>query len=271
MFSLEPFSDANLIRSSHTLTARVSLDSLPIQGADVSFEVIEGPHQGTSVTKFTDDNGEATFTYTKTALGVDTIIASVDIDGDGEVDAAKQATKEWEGESPNGACCLPDGSCIEGTEGECATAGGIYQGDETDCASACKDEGGKTICSTLGNDPKPYHLDQDIFRFYGTKGETVTIRLEADPPEFGSGKRATLILRNKTGAPQLFRRHRTALPHEITATLPISGNYTVIVAEQPKNAWARILWGERYNGDYCITLEASPDTCQTLEPALYVE
>lgn len=34
-----------------------------------------------------------------------------------------------------GACCLPDGSCTEGTEDECNTAGGTYQGDGTECAS----------------------------------------------------------------------------------------------------------------------------------------
>jgi hypothetical protein len=34
-----------------------------------------------------------------------------------------------------GACCLPDGSCTEGTEGLCTTAGGTYQGDGTVCAS----------------------------------------------------------------------------------------------------------------------------------------
>ncbi len=33
-----------------------------------------------------------------------------------------------------GACCLPDGSCVDGVDaGSCATLGGTYQGDGTDC------------------------------------------------------------------------------------------------------------------------------------------
>jgi hypothetical protein len=33
-----------------------------------------------------------------------------------------------------GACCLPDGSCVTTTTGECAAAGGTFQGDGTTCA-----------------------------------------------------------------------------------------------------------------------------------------
>jgi hypothetical protein len=35
-----------------------------------------------------------------------------------------------------GACCLRDGSCIEGSQGDCDLAAGIYQGDYTECTSA---------------------------------------------------------------------------------------------------------------------------------------
>ena len=126
-----------------------------------------------------------------------------------------------------------------------------------------------SLCSTLGNDPKAYALDQDIFKFNGTEGETVTVRLEADPPEAGLGKRATLVLRNMTDGLQLFRRLDTGLPHEITVTLPVSAEYHVLVGEKLNEA---ALWGERaYAGDYCITLEASPDTCQTFEATDSVE
>jgi len=33
----------------------------------------------------------------------------------------------------DGACCFPDGSCAVSAEGDCATGGGLYQGDETTC------------------------------------------------------------------------------------------------------------------------------------------
>lgn len=37
---------------------------------------------------------------------------------------------------PTGACCLPDGSCLDGqTAAQCAAAGGIYQGNTTTCVS----------------------------------------------------------------------------------------------------------------------------------------
>lgn len=125
------------------------------------------------------------------------------------------------------------------------------------------------ICSTLGNDPRPHALDQDTFKFNGTGGETVTIRLEADPPEAGLGQRTTLVLRNVTGGLQLFRRLNTGLPHEITVTLPVSGEYHVLVGEQ---LGKQILWGEeRYIGDYCVALQASLETLATFEATASVE
>ena len=37
---------------------------------------------------------------------------------------------------PQGACCLPDGTCSGIiTPEECAALGGVFQGDGTDCAS----------------------------------------------------------------------------------------------------------------------------------------
>jgi hypothetical protein len=34
---------------------------------------------------------------------------------------------------PTGACCFPSGGCLLGAEADCATAGGIYAGDDTVC------------------------------------------------------------------------------------------------------------------------------------------
>jgi spore coat protein A len=36
---------------------------------------------------------------------------------------------------PTGACCLADGSCEHTTAADCASQGGTYQGDDTDCAT----------------------------------------------------------------------------------------------------------------------------------------
>jgi hypothetical protein len=123
-----------------------------------------------------------------------------------------------------------------------------------------------TFCSILGNDPKPSILDQDIFKFRGTKGETVTIQLEANPPETGSGKRVTLMLIDKIKGTLFLKLDRSELPNKISAKLPATGDYLIIVAEQPK-----IAKGERYRGGYCLSLEASQETMQTLKPAFWVE
>jgi hypothetical protein len=122
------------------------------------------------------------------------------------------------------------------------------------------------ICSNLGNNPHPLLPDIDIFKFSATKGETVTIRIEADPSEAGTGKKLTLILTDKIRGTVLVKLDRSQLPNEITAKLPKTGEYLITVAEQvltTKN--------KRYKGDYCLTLEATPEIYQTLEPALLVE
>jgi hypothetical protein len=124
----------------------------------------------------------------------------------------------------------------------------------------------KKICLFLGNDPKLLLPDIDIFKFSGAKGETVTIWLEADPPEAGSGKRVTLILTDKIRGTVLVKLDRSALPNKIIARLPATGEYLITVAEQlltPK--------GNRYRGKYCLTLGADPKTSQTLAPAVRVE
>jgi hypothetical protein len=137
-----------------------------------------------------------------------------------------------------------------------------------------QDEG--TICSVLGYDfdaagLKCEGLDQDIFRFTGTKGERVSLHLAADPPDGGIGKRALLILTNRTLDLHLFRRLNTGLPHGIAVTLPVSGEYCVVVAESPPSPGDKICVGERYSGDYCITLKATPRTLATFKEAASVE
>ncbi|MDY6839507.1 MAG: hypothetical protein SWH78_16195 [Thermodesulfobacteriota bacterium] len=234
-----------------------------------------------------------------------------------------------------GACCLPDGSCMEAMAIECASAGGTYQGDGIDCASAncslcfsnsdcgpefycakpegdCDGEGActplpefcpmvidevcgcdgetymngceaamagvsiahlgacdvGTLCSTLGDDPRRYAPDMDVFKFSGSEGETVTVTLESSPPEYGAGQRAVLIIRSLCRGLRLFKRFNDALPLVMTVTLPVTGDYHVKVMEAPGRA---VIWGEKYKGDYCLTLEASPYTVATFVPDLDIE
>jgi len=124
----------------------------------------------------------------------------------------------------------------------------------------------KKICSYLGNNPNPSIPDIDIFKFIGTKGEAATIRIDANPPEAGTGKRITLILTDKIKGTVLVKLDRSMLPNKITANLPANGEYLISVSETLLTTPS-----QRYRGAYCLTLEASPATYQTLAPYLWVE
>lgn len=124
----------------------------------------------------------------------------------------------------------------------------------------------KNIRSELGDDPKWSRLDQDIFEFEGSKGEEVTIRLDAAPWKEGIGKRATLMLKDAVRGVRLAKIDRSKLPNTVKAKLPKSGTYRVIVSEQP-----RMMPGIRYRGAYNLTLDASYETAQSLTATRWVE
>jgi hypothetical protein len=48
----------------------------------------------------------------------------------------------------------------------------------------------------------------------------------------------------------------------------MTGDYQVKVMEAPGKA---VIWGEKYEGHYCVTLDASPDTVATFVPDLDIE
>jgi hypothetical protein len=94
---LEPETDENPVGSVHTVTATLTdgLDN-PVPGETILFSVT-GVHTA-SGTDVTDANGEAQFSYMGVNLGVDTITACHDANGNGTCDAGEatdRATKEW--------------------------------------------------------------------------------------------------------------------------------------------------------------------------------
>jgi len=92
--TLAPFSASNLVGTDHTLTATVtSTGAQPAEGVVVDFVVNAGPTTGATGSDATDASGQATFTYTGTSPGMDTIKACFTSLQDGEVCA--RATKEW--------------------------------------------------------------------------------------------------------------------------------------------------------------------------------
>ena len=89
--TLEPESATNNVGETHTLTATfVDENDTPIAGENISFNVTAGPNNGTTGTDTTDENGIATWNYSGTAAGSDTIVAS----GGGET--SNKVTKVWE-------------------------------------------------------------------------------------------------------------------------------------------------------------------------------
>jgi hypothetical protein len=91
---LTPDSATNVVGSSHTVTATVKENGIPVVGTTVAFTVVSGPHAGTTGTAVTDGSGTAQFTYVSSAAGTDTIEASY-VDSSGTTRTSNQVTKTW--------------------------------------------------------------------------------------------------------------------------------------------------------------------------------
>lgn len=91
--SLSPLTAINPVGTSHTVTAHVEVDSTPVMGELVTFEVLSGPHAGLMGNDVTDAGGDASFTYVGAAIGIDTLQAS--FDADGTIQVSNSVTKEW--------------------------------------------------------------------------------------------------------------------------------------------------------------------------------
>ena len=91
MLTLSPLTDTNPIGSSHMLTATlVDVNGTAIPGATITFTVTAGPHVSATGTAVTDLNGEATWSYTGTTAGIDTIVAI------GAAETSNSVYKTWE-------------------------------------------------------------------------------------------------------------------------------------------------------------------------------
>jgi hypothetical protein len=93
---LSPVSATNNLGESHTLTAKVQDDNgVPVEGVLVTFTITAGPNMGMTGTDTTNANGQATWSYTSSAVGTDTIVASI-VDQAATI-TSNEATKSWEG------------------------------------------------------------------------------------------------------------------------------------------------------------------------------
>jgi hypothetical protein len=103
---LGPAEATNPIGTSHTLTATVTTDDpapgTPVVGTTVTFNVIAGPHTGTTGTGVTNSAGQATFSYLGATLGDDTIEATF-VDSLDRTQRSNRVLKHWvEGTEPEG-------------------------------------------------------------------------------------------------------------------------------------------------------------------------
>jgi len=105
--SLSPVSAKNAVSTSHTLTATVTEKSgattTPVVGTTVTFTVVGGPNMyngetGVQGTAVTDSTGKASFTYSSSKEGTDTIEASF-TDSKGKLQKSNRATIKWGGVS----------------------------------------------------------------------------------------------------------------------------------------------------------------------------
>jgi hypothetical protein len=109
------------------------------------------------------------------------------------------------------------------------------------------------ISSVLGSRRRPWGIDKDIYTFHGTQGERVTVTLSAIlGGKNNGGNRATLKLKDNIEGIRFYKMDCSRLPNTISATLPATGQYHVLVAGQP-----RFFRGRRFLGEYRITLEGA--------------
>jgi uncharacterized protein (DUF2141 family) len=119
-----PATDANRAGEEHCVTATVR-DAFgnPTPGVRVFFEVIGvNPRTGTDTT---DANGEATFCYTGTMAGLDTIRATADANGNGSQDLGEpfgEATKVYTPARPATVTVEPPTATNRAGEEHCVTA-----------------------------------------------------------------------------------------------------------------------------------------------------
>jgi hypothetical protein len=92
--TLTPATATNVVGSTHTVTALVK-DTInnPVPDVLVTFTITSGPSAGTSGTATTDENGEATFSWSSAVPGTDTVQASINNAAGALITTT--ATKDW--------------------------------------------------------------------------------------------------------------------------------------------------------------------------------
>ena len=168
--------------------------------------------------------------------------------------------------SPYGSwfCCLvtdtPLSNCGEGPRSGCNGTGSfsISKGDtsvnftiSTDRMSVDLDDDSdtSTVQAVLGDDnTRRKRKDRDTWSFQGAEGETVTIMLQVDYDAGHNAGQATLMLMNEGST---MESSTDTLPIEITKTLPLDGEYKLVVQQN------KIPTEVRFKGKYFLSVQSS--------------
>src|ERR1035438_6007525 len=132
--TLTPGAAQNPLGANHKLTATFTQASTtggaptPIVGATVTFTVTSGPNTGVTGTGVTDVNGQATFTYTSSLAGTDTITATA-VDAASVTHTSNPATKQWVGPPTVTATPRTNRGCYDVTASSAGYATSIYVKD----------------------------------------------------------------------------------------------------------------------------------------------
>ncbi len=95
--TLQPLSASQQVQKPESFTANVAdvVGASPQVGVTVNFNAISGPNAGVMGQAITDDLGNATFSYTSTLTGLDTVVASVQQAGAIPTITSNTGTVQW--------------------------------------------------------------------------------------------------------------------------------------------------------------------------------
>ena len=124
---------------------------------------------------------------------------------------------------------------------------------------------GISTSAFLGDRPQQSRPDRDTFSFEDTGGDEVTLTLEEDGSVGHIGEQANFKLRGPIGSASLDEFRTGELPLEITATIPESGEYEIVVDQK------NIPDDLSYRGGFIITLISSLDDVGEIVPSKDVE
>jgi protocatechuate 3,4-dioxygenase beta subunit len=179
--TVEPATDTNPAGSEHCVTATVTdASGNPVPGVEVFFTV-SGAHT-TSGSDTTGAQGQASFCYTGTAVGVDTIRATADADGDGVPESTEPfgtATKAWGPGAPATVTVEPASDTNPAGTAHCVTA-------TVEDAFGNPVPDAEVLFTVTGANPQPAATrttndsGEAEFCYTGTNAGTDTIRAVAD-------------------------------------------------------------------------------------------